>query len=461
MNQLRQAIVGVDRELPLVDGRSIPYINFDNAASTPALRRVLDRVNAFMDYYSSIHRGTGFKSRLSSEVYENARFLAGDFVGIDPDEYTVIFGKNATEAINKLSYRLRLAPDSVIIVSLMEHHSNDLPWRHQGRVLHAPVRGDDGSLDLEGLERMIQENREKLALVAVSGASNVTGHVTPIRKVGDMAHAAGAMFMVDGAQLVPHKPVDMQADNIDFLTYSAHKMYAPFGTGVLVARRSLLTEDIPPEYPGGGTVRCVSIKDVTWNDPPFRDESGSPNVVGAVALAEAIRFFKEVGFARLESVERTLTTKLLEELIRIPGVTIYGKSDPHDLENRLGVVPFNLGDIPHALLAAVLAYEYGIGVRNGCFCAHPYIKHLLGIAGEAEIRLGEKIRQDDRRDLPGAVRISFGFYNEAWEVDRLLAALREIWHRREQLAGNYEVITRSGEYVPRGYKDDFSDWFAL
>lgn len=461
MNHLRQAIVGVDRQLPLLHGGTAPYINFDNAASTPALRRVLNRVNAFMDFYSSIHRGTGFKSRLSSEAYEACRNLAGDFVGIDPEEYTVIFGKNATEAINKLSYRLRLSPEKVVIVSLLEHHSNDLPWRHQGRVLHAPVNRSDGRIDLAGLQRMIHEHKKDLALVAISGASNVTGHITPLREVGAMAHAAGALFMVDGAQLVPHKPVDMTADDIDFLTYSAHKMYAPFGTGVLVARRSLMSEEIPPEYPGGGTVRCVSLTDVAWDDLPFRDESGSPNVVGAVALGEAIRFFQEVGFPRLEKIEHDLTTRLLEGLARLPGVEIYGNPDPFDLDQRLGVVPFNLGDIPHALLAAVLAYEYGIGVRNGCFCAHPYIKCLLGIEGEAEKRLGEKIRRNDRRDLPGAVRISFGFYNEAWEVDRLLAALEEIRERRSRLGQAYEVIARTGEYVPKGYGNDFSHWFEL
>jgi len=461
MNQLRQAIVGVDRSLPLLDGRVAPYINFDNAASTPSLRRVLDRIHDFIPYYSSIHRGAGFKSRLSSEAYEEARHLAGEFVGIDPDEYTVIFGKNATEAINKLSYRLRLNPDSVIIVSMLEHHSNDLPWRHQGKVLHAPVNREDGSLDMAGLERMIAENRDKLALVAVSGASNVTGNLTPISTISRMAHKAGAMFMVDGAQLVPHKPVDMVRDDIDFLTYSAHKMYAPFGTGVLVARRNLMTEDIPPEYPGGGTVRCVSLTSVTWDDPPFRDESGSPNVVGAVALAEAIRFFMEVGFPRLEKVEHALTSRLLEGMHRLPGVSILGNPDPDDLKNRVGVVPFNLEGIPHALLAAVLAYEYGIGVRNGCFCAHPYIKHLLGIEGEAEIELGRRIRRDDRSRLPGAVRISFGFYNETWELDRLLTALAEIWKRRADLERNYELVVRTGEYVPRGYKDDFSGWFAF
>jgi len=428
MNQLRRAIVGVDRELPLLHGGTAPYVNFDNAASTPDLRRVLDRVTAFMDFYSSIHRGTGFKSRLSSQAYEISRSLAGEFVGIDPEEYVVIFGKNATEAINKLSYRLRPSPEKAIIVSLLEHHSNDLPWRHQGRVLHAPVLCTDGRIDLEGLEMMIREHRHDLALVAISGASNVTGHLTPLREVGAMAHAAGAWFMVDGAQLVPHKPVDMTADEIDFLTYSAHKMYAPFGTGVLVARRSLMPDETPPEYPGGGTARYVSLTDVAWDDLPFRDESGSPNVVGAVALAEAIRFFQEVGFPRLERIEHALTTRLLQGLGRLLGIEIYGNPDPFDLDQRLGVVPFNMEDIPHALLAAVLAHEYGIGVRNGCFCAHPYIKCLLGINGEAEKRLSEEIRRNDRRELPGAVRISFGFYNEAWEVDRLLGALERYGH---------------------------------
>lgn len=462
MNLLRRAVVGVDNKLPLLNGKECTYINFDNAASTPSLSRVLDAVNRFMEYYSSIHRGTGFKSRLSSEAYEKARKMAGDFVGCDEENYTVIFGKNATEAINKLSFRLDLPDDAVIIVSMMEHHSNDLPWRNKGRLLHAPVNFTDGSLDLGGLERMINENREHLALVAVSGASNVTGQLTPLRKVARIVHDAGAMFMVDGAQLVPHKPVDMVKEEIDFLAYSAHKMYAPYGAGVLVARKELLPADSPgPVYRGGGTVRLVTLEEVAWDDDPFMDEAGSPNVVGTVALAEAIRFFRDVGFQRLEQVESNLTRQLLRGLAEIPGIRIYGNPDPNDMKDRIGVVPFNMEGVPHALLASILAYEYGIGVRNGCFCAHPYIKFLLGVAGEDEEKLVEAVKGDDRRDIPGAVRISFGFYNEDWEVDRLLMALREIRGRTGDLSAAYRVKKSSGEYIPLDYNEVFDKYFHL
>jgi len=462
MNLLRTAVVGVEKKLPLLNGRESSYINFDNAASTPSLRRVLDSVNRFMEYYSSIHRGTGFKSRLSSAAYEKARKMAGEFVGCNEDEYTVIFGKNATEAINKLSFRLDLPRDAVIIVSMMEHHSNDLPWRNKGNMLHAPVDFRDGSLDLRGLEKMIRENREHLQLVAISGASNVTGQLTPLRKVARMVHDAGAMFMVDGAQLVPHKPVDMVREEIDFLAYSAHKMYAPYGTGVLVARRDLLPNDsLGPVYRGGGTVRLVTLEDVAWDDDPFMDEAGSPNVVGTVALAEAIRFFQEVGFKRLEEVEYRLTERLLRGLAEIPGIQVYGNPDPEDVENRIGVVPFNMEGVSHALLASILAYEFGIGVRNGCFCAHPYIKFLLGVEGEDEEKLVAAVKDDDRRDIPGAVRISFGFYNEDWEVDRLLAALREIRARPGDLGADYAVKKSTGEYIPHAHRDAFSDYFNL
>lgn len=462
MNPLRDEIVGVDSRFLVLDGTDAPYINFDNAASTPCLKRVLDKVGEFLSVYSSIHRGTGFKSRLSTRMYEKARCLAGEFVGYDPVAHAVIFGKNTTEAINKLSHRLPIPNQSVIIVSQMEHHSNDLPWRDKSRVLFAPVNRVDGTVNLERLACMIDEHRCRLFLVALTGASNVTGNINPLAAIARMVHEAGGYLLVDGAQLVPHRRVRMgkpgEPDSIDFLAYSAHKMYAPFGIGVLVARQDLLKAGAP-EYRGGGTVKAVTEDRIIWADEPEVDEAGSPNVVGAIALAESIRFFQEKGFEAIEERENRMGRMLLEELSSIPEIEIYGRGKPYVPTDRLAVVPFNIRNMPHGLVAAMLAYEFGIGVRNGCFCAHPYVKILLDVVGEREDRFLEAMAGNDRREIPGAVRVSFGFYNDEWELERFLVAVRRIIGKDGH--GRYDLNPGTGEYYPRGYRGDYDRYFAL
>ena len=465
MNILRKEVVGVDEKLPILGGSEITYVNFDNAASTPPLKRVLNKINVFMKFYSSIHRGTGFKSRLSSHYYEKSREKAGEFVDYDQDAHTVIFGKNATEAINKLSYRLKMPKDAVIILSQMEHHSNDLPWRDKAKVVHAPVNRIDGTLKIKELKKLIDSYKGKLFMVSITGASNVTGILNPIYDIAEMVHKTGAYFMVDGAQLIPHKKISLgkagDIHAIDFLSFSAHKMYAPFGTGVLIARKDLLKKGEGPEYSGGGTVKLVTFDDVSWDEVPFIDEAGSPNVVGCIALSEAINFFNETGYEVIDSVEKRLTHKLMLKLLNIPDIKIYGKEDPEELDNRLGVVLFNIKNLPHALVASILAYDFGIGVRNGCFCAHPYIKVLLGIKGEAEKKLIKEILTDDRSNIPGAVRVSFGFYNEEEELDRLIDALHIIINNKKKYLGRYFIEKKTGEYFPINYQDQFEKYFKL
>ncbi|MGD8584407.1 MAG: aminotransferase class V-fold PLP-dependent enzyme, partial [Chloroflexota bacterium] len=286
---LRNRVVGYDQLVPLLDGRLIRYVNLDNAASTPALRDVLEVVDHFMPYYSSVHRGTGFKSRLSTVAYDQAHEIVAEFVGADPETNTVIFGKNTTEAVNKLSYRLPVGKDEIIISTQLEHHSNDLPWRRRGKVVHIKAT-PEGRLDEDDFDLQLQRYAGRIALVAVTGASNVSGFIQPVHRLARKAHAAGARILVDAAQLAPHRKVDMRPDDdpehLDFLTLSAHKMYAPYGTGALIGPKEVFMQGAP-EYPGGGTVDIVTLDEVNWAGMPDRDEAGSPNVVGAVAMAVA------------------------------------------------------------------------------------------------------------------------------------------------------------------------------
>jgi len=457
---LRDRIVGIDRTIPLLDGTTVPYLNLDNAASTPALRDVLDAIERFLPYYSSVHRGTGFKSRLSTDAYDHAHRIVAAFVGADPDANTVIFGKNTTEAVNKLSYRLTIPPDGVVITSVLEHHSNDLPWRRAATVVHVAAT-PEGRLDEADFDRQLATYGKRVALVAVSGASNVSGFVQPMHRLARKAHAVGARILVDVAQLAPHRAVDMRPqddpEHLDFVVLSAHKMYAPFGTGALVGPRALFLETAP-EYQGGGTVDAVTLDEVLWADTPDREEAGSPNVIGAVALAAAANALMDFGMEAVADHEHELLVHALERLARVPGLRIYGETDPRRAREKVGVIPFNLEQVPHALAASVLGYEGGIGVRHGCFCAHPYVVHLLGLNARQTATWRAQMARGDKSDMPGLVRASFGCYNTTDDADRLAEMLERL--ARGDYRGRYRQLP-SGEYVPEGHEDDFTAHFAL
>jgi selenocysteine lyase/cysteine desulfurase len=456
-----ERIVGIDRRVPVLDGSMLRYINLDNAASTPVLREVLDTVNRFMDWYASVHRGTGFKSRVATQAYEDARAIVAEFVGANLCEHVVIFGKNTTEAINKLSYRLPLVPDDVVLVSQLEHHSNDLPWRARAHVEHIGVDAL-GCLDEAHFDRLLQAHAGRIKLVAVTGGSNVTGYMCDIHSLAAKAHAAGALILVDCAQLAAHRDIDIgrldDPTHLDYVTLSAHKMYAPFGTGALIGRRDTF-EGGEPEYRGGGTIEFVSLDGISWADTPDRDEAGTPNVVGAVALAVAMQALKRIGMERIAYHEAELTANALERLTHIDGLRIFGDADPQHAAHRLGVIAFNLEPHPHALVAAVLATEFGIGVRNGCFCAHPYLMYLLGLTQDELRQVRISMEAGDRSAMPGMVRVSFGIYNTIDDVNMLAEALGKI--TRGEYQGKYTRERASGEYSALGWSPDLSAHFTL
>ncbi|HZU86831.1 MAG TPA: aminotransferase class V-fold PLP-dependent enzyme, partial [Anaerolineaceae bacterium] len=293
-------------------------------------------------------------------------------------------------------------------------------------------------------------------------ASNVTGYLNPVRRLAEKAHAAGAQIAVDCAQFAPHRKVEMLSlDNpshYDYVTISAHKMYAPYGTGALIGRRDTFAQG-EPEYRGGGEVDIVTLDSVEWSEPPERDEAGSPNTPGAVALAAAITLLEEIGMDTVAAHEAELTAYALRRLQEVPGVRVYGDSDPARAEQRLGVIPFNMEGIPHPKVAAVLGYEYAIGVRHGCFCAHPYILHLMQVTPDYALQVRESILNNDRREVPGLVRMSFGLYNTTQDVDALIEALQHI--RRGEYKGDYHQDTASGEYHPAGWTVNYDEYFKF
>lgn len=459
----RDLIVGVETLVPLLDGSKVPYINLDNAASTPSMLPVQQAVDRFLRYYSSVHRGTGFKSQLSTHFYEEARRTVMRFVGANLAEHTCIFSKNSTESLNKLARRFPFRDGKdVVLLSTMEHHSNDLPWRAAAKtVVHLRLL-PDGQLDETDFDAQLCAYAGRVALVTITGASNVTGFINPVHRLAEKAHAAGAQIAVDCAQLAPHRKVAMgkleEPAHLDYVILSAHKMYAPFGTGALVGRRDTF-EQGEPDLRGGGEVEIVTVDSVLWSEPPERDEAGSPNVVGAIALAAAITQLEQIGMDQVAQHEAELTAYALEKLNSIPGVTLYGDTDPQNAARRLGVIPLNLKGFSHFLLAAILGHEFGIGVRNGCFCAHPYVLHLMQVDEQHSSRVRHQIMEHDRREVPGMIRISFGLYNDKSDIDALVTALEKI--RQGEYKGDYRQDAPSGEYHPLGWNICYDDYFTL
>lgn len=432
---MKNLVAGTDTKVPLEDGRLVTSINFDNAATTPPFLSVLQEIYNFSPLYSSIHRGTGYKSRISSDIFERSRQVVLDFANADAEKYTVIFVKNTTEALNKLSNRLcDDGKKNVVLSTTMEHHSNDLPWRSKYRVDYIDI-DKSGRLSLEDLKSKLERYRGNVRLVTVTGASNVTGYINPIHEIASIVHSYGSEICVDGAQLVPHVPFYMQpkgrGEHIDYLAFSAHKMYAPFGTGVLIGLKETFKLG-NPDYSGGGTVKIVTPEIVIWEDPPHKDEAGTPNVMGVVALSASIRTLNMIGMQNIKEYEACITQYALDGLRNIPGIVLYG--DKSGSYGRVGIISFNIDGIYHNQLAKILADETGIAVRNGCFCAQPYIQRLLKISRE---QLLEHIN-DPGFPRPGMVRISFGIYNTVDEIDSLVRILLRITENKEYYIRKYE-----------------------
>ncbi len=448
-----EELVGHATLVPVLNGAHVRPINLDHAASTPALAVVQHTVNRFLEWYSSVHRGTGFRSQLATHAYEEAREVVGRFAGARAGQHAVVFGPNTTWAINKLARRIPFRPGDIVISTALEHHANDLPWRQVAHVVHTRVDAA-GALDVEHFAALLRRYAGRVRLVAVSGGSNVTGCLPPIHRLAEQAHAVGAEIAVDAAQLAPHRPIDIGAlddpRHLDYVAFSGHKLYAPFGAGVLIGRRDTF-EDGVPEAVGGGTVRQVTLDSVSWAGAPARDEAGTPNVVGAVALAAAVLELERLGLETVAAHEAELTAHALTRLNRVPGLRVYGDSDPAGAADRLGVIPFTLEGVDHRLAAAILSYEYGIAVRGGAFCAQPYVRRLLD-AGSDELACGAE-------RATGLLRVSFGLSNTLADVDALANAVEHIAERA--YAGEYLEDTTEGAYVPRGWRPTPADYWSL
>jgi selenocysteine lyase/cysteine desulfurase len=430
-------LVGDDLRVPCVDGAERRYVSLDAAASTAALPAVAQRVQEFLPWYSSVHRGAGWKSQRATAAYEDARAAALRFAGRAERDDVAIICRNTTEAINHLAYRLRLQPDDVVVTTVVEHHANLLPWERAAgrRYVECDV---DGTFDADAVAAALDQG-PTARLLAITGASNVTGWRPPLDAIVPLAHDRDVPVLVDAAQLAPHAPLPATAD---FIAWSGHKMYAPFGAGVLVGPRAAFTEG-DPFLAGGGAVDLVDLDEVVWTDPPEREEAGSPNLIGAVALHAAVDELERIGWSAIEAHDRVLATRLHSGLAGIDGVRVLGPAD-----DTLPVATFVVDGMSHALVAARLSAEFAIGVRHGCFCAHPYLLRLLALTPDEVGSYRDAVRRGDRGRMPGAVRASAGLSTTEADIDTLVAAVTAISGGGPPTVA-YELDRHTGDYWPR------------
>jgi cysteine desulfurase/selenocysteine lyase len=399
--------VALRRDFPIleqeINGHPLTYL--DSASSSQKPRVVIDAVSDYYrEYNANVHRGIYTIGEKSTAEYEKARARVARFINA-PDAHEIVFTRNATEAINLVAYswgRRNIGRGDVIVLTEMEHHANLVPWQllvqeKDGDLEFIPIT-DDGQLRLDVFEVLL---RLKPKLVAFTHVSNTLGTINPVREMVELAHEAGALVLVDGAQAVPHVPVDVQQIGCDFYAFSGHKMLAPMGSGALWGRRELL-EAMPPFLAGGEMIREVHLRRSDFNDIPWKFEAGTPAVGDAIGLGVAADYLIDIGMDAVREHERGLVSYALETLPReVPSIELYGPMDP---DRRGGVIPFNLPGIHPHDVAQVLD-RYGVAVRAGHHCTMPL---------------------HERLDLAATARASFSVYTTTDDIDRLANGLREV-----------------------------------
>ena len=412
--------------VPTLHRTVVDYANFDHAASTPALESVKAAVDIALRTYSSVHRGNGYASHITSGWYEEARAQVHGFVGAREDDL-VVFTRNATDSLNLLGRSL--PNDTTTFVFESEHHAALLPWNPARTVrIPVPASEQDALILLEDSLRACSGTTTGPRLVVVAGASNVTGELWPIESIVRIAKRYGARVALDAAQLAPHKKIDIEALGVDYVVFSGHKLYAPFGAGVLAGRADWLN-DAAPYLRGGGATAEVTSTQIRWTRGAARHEAGSPNVIGAIAIAASCAAF-DTHREAIEAHEEALAAQLRAGLAAIEGVTTYSIFGPE--HERVGVATFTIDGLDSALASAVLSAEYGIGVRDGKFCAHLLIDALL-----------EDPHGDHHPET--AVRASIGLANNPEHITRLLGA----------------IATLAGEGPAFGYQRTSHGWVPI
>lgn len=461
--------IGLKTKYRAVDGQMRRRIHMDGAASPLAAKTMLTTIKKVLPHYSNTHSYVHSSAHISTEALSWAHSTVLDFVGADPKDYASIFiGSGSTAAINRVARGLSQSRSdkNIVIVSAMEHHANDLPHRQFGNdVIYCPLNGEgetQGEINLIELEKLLHKNKGRVNYIALSSVSNVTGIMNPLREIAKLAHRYGALLLVDGAQSVAHIPTLLSSKDssseIDFFVFSGHKLYTPTSPGVLIAKKAIL-DYLPGQDLGGGSVAEVSYYDhELLENYPDREQSGTTNIVGSIALAAVMRELKTYGENKIQRHNRRLIRSLYSSLSKNPDITIYGANECQ----RIGVIAFNHISIDHGLLAAILNDYFVIAVRNECFCAHPYVSSMLK----------ERLWELELDDIPeaeqqayinrkrGMVRISISLYNKQSDVDYLIAAIEKIASNIDQYRCCYTVM-EDGSYQHIDYKLEWQEYLPL
>ncbi len=397
-------ITRIRKDFPILDQQvyNKPLVYLDSAASSQKTLSVLKKEEQLhLEYYGNIHRGAHFLADQATNEFEAVRDLVKDFIHAGSRE-EIVFTKGTTESINLVAFSFGEAfvkAGDEIIVSEMEHHANIVPWqlmakRKGARIVKLPF-SDDGRLEVEKLDELINE---KTRLIAVAHVSNTLGTINPVREIIAKAHAQGVKVLVDGAQAVKHLPVNVQALDADFYVFSAHKMYGPNGVGVLYGKKELL-DQMPPYQGGGEMISEVTFENTTFNEVPYKFEAGTPHITGVIAFGEAIRYLQKLDLNAVADYENSLLAYATQKLMEIPGMTIFGTQP-----EKSGVITFNIEGI-HPFDLGTMLDKMGIAVRTGRLCADPVMDHY---------------------GVQATIRVSFAVYNTFDEIDQFIAALKKL-----------------------------------
>jgi selenocysteine lyase/cysteine desulfurase len=405
----------------LYDRREVRVVQLNNAATTPPFQYTLEVLNEFLRSYGALHRGAGPRARKTVAAVDKAIAEIRAFLHC-PDSHALLFTQNTSAAINLLARMRNLESGDAVAISEVEHTSNALPWRCNTKAAVLTIKADaTGILDLDDLQRIAFEYRKRLKLVAVTGASNLTGCVTDVGRVSDIAHSVGAQVFVDAAQMAPHRPIDMQGDRIDMLAFSAHKLYAPFGLGVLAIPRRML-ETLPVD-PGGGSIQMLSEWEVGWAPPDERHQTGTWNAVGIVALGASCEEIGRTGWGIIRQHERQLVEYTAARLSAIEGLTMHVPARLYAEQDRIGTYPFSLNGYHYALLTSILEHEYGMELRAGTICNHRLVRRWFDLSDPQQRAVEERMKAGDRLASYGIARASLGIHNTTDDIDRLVDAL--------------------------------------
>ncbi len=472
LEKIASRAIGLDLEMPVATGKSARRVYLDSTASTLRLEVVQHVLDRYQPYYANTHSTVHFSARLSTREYDWAHEMVLRFVHADRARYSAFFvGSGTTGGMNRVARTLsrQIEGRDVVITSIMEHHSNDLPHRkHFREVVHVPLETGEtsmGCVDIRAIERALEAHKGRVAYVAITGVSNVTGIINPVHDIAELAHRHGALIVVDAAQMIAHVPVCMSgntdpARDLDVLVFSGHKIYAPGSPGVVVARNELLLGQEPEEV-GGGMVDEVHVdRYVPTAKLPDREEAGTPNITGAIGLAAALHALDRVGMDIVFQEECELMAYAIGRLAGLADISIYGETD---LERypRAGAISFNVRGMHHGLTAAILNDYYNIAVRNECFCAHPYVREMISHAlAEADDALSNEELEALAELQRGMVRASFGIYTTKADVDMLAVALKDIIANRACYESQYEACG-SDSFQHKTFRFDPERFFSV